>query len=125
MRHDMITLFNQLTSSELADYTLFENILEYHYEKFRYFYFLINDVNLKKIEKIYCKEKRSNIMVYIIPHENKYINDIVFAINNSKTQYATSKYFTLDIIEDHNTLVIDIGMCNDCEEGDIYANRFI
>jgi len=125
MRHDMVTIFNQLTSSELADYTLFENILEYHYEKFRYFYFLINDIDLKKIEKIYCKEKKNNIKVYIVPHENKYINDIVFAINNCKNDYSSSKYFTVDIIEEYNNIVVDIGMKNDREEGDIYANRFV
>ena len=121
----MVTIFNQLTSSELADYTLFENILEYHYEKFRYFYFLINDIDLKKIEKIYCKEKKNNIKVYIVPHENKYINDIVFAINNCKNDYSSSKYFTVDIIEEYNNIVVDIGMKNDREEGDIYANRFV
>ena len=125
MKNDMITLFNQLTSSELADYTLFTNILENHYEKFRYLYHMINDINLNKVVKIYCKETKSTITVYIEPHENKYINDIVYIINKKKNTYYNSEYFTTNISESKNILIIDISMSNDHEEGDIYANRFV
>lgn len=125
MRNDMITIFNQLTSSKLADYTLFENIIDYHYEKFKYLYFLINGINLKKIEKIYCTENRNSMEVYIEPHENKYINDIVCAINDKRHDYYNYKYFHVDIIEDGGTLIINISMKNNREEGDIYANRFV
>ena len=57
MKTDLITIFNQLTSSELADYNLFSDIIENHYEKFRYLYSLINNLNLSKVKTINCKTK--------------------------------------------------------------------
>lgn len=125
MTNDMITLFNQLTSSELADYTLFDNILEYHFEKFRYLYFLINKINLKKINKIYCNETKDYITVYIEPHDNKYISEMVSDIRKKEHLYCNSDYFFINIIEEKNLLVIDVGMAEDREECDIYENRLI
>lgn len=86
---------------------------------------MINDINLNKVVKIYCKETKSTITVYIEPHENKYINDIVYIINKKKNTYYNSEYFTTNISESKNILIIDISMSNDHEEGDIYANRFV
>lgn len=125
MANDMITLFNQLTSSELADYTLFENILDYHFEKFKYLYFLINKVNLKKINKIYCEANKEFITVYIEPHDNKYISDMISDIERKQNLYCNSDYFYINIIKEKNLLVIDVGMAENREECDIYENRFI
>lgn len=125
IKTDLITIFNQLTSSELADYNLFEDIISNHYEKFRYLYSLINKINLKKIDKIYCKSSSSTIHVYIEPHEIKYINDIIYKINANKHNYTYSDYLNLDVYESNGVLHISISIDDDTKEGDLYANRFI
>ena len=125
MTNDMITLFNQLTSSKLADYTLFENILEHHFEKFKYLYFLINKINLKKINKIYCEETKDLITVYIEPHDNKYISDMISDIERKQHLYCNSDYFYINIIREKTLLIIDVGMAENREECDIYEDRFI
>ena len=126
IKTDLITIFNQLTSSELADYNLFEDILSNHYEKFKYLYSLIKKVNLNKIDKIYCKTSSSSIHVFIEPHDIKYLNDIIYAINTNRNSYMFSDYFTLNVYEANGTLHIEISLTDDeVKEGDIYANRFI
>ena len=125
MSCDMITLFNRLTSTGLADYTLIENILEHHYEKFKYFYKMINDINLNKIDSIHAEPIDDAIIVYIEPHENNYINEIIYTINSRKTKCKNAKYFNVDVIEDDSSLVITISMCGNKKEGEIYADRFI
>lgn len=125
MKTDLITIFNQLTSSELADYNLFSDIIENHYEKFRYLYSLINNLNLSKVKTINCKTKEYGLKVYIEPFEIKYANDIIFNINSNKHNYIFSDYFDLDLCEDNGILKIKISMMDGQKESDIYANRFI
>jgi hypothetical protein len=40
----MVEVFNQLTHNELADFTLFEELLGSHYEKFRFYYYNTDDI---------------------------------------------------------------------------------
>lgn len=125
IRTDLITIFNQLTSSELADYNLFEDIISNHYEKFRYLYSLINKISLRKINKIYCTTSSSAIHVCIEPHEIKYMDDIIYVINANKHKYTYSDYFNLDIYEKRGVLHISISIDDGSKEGDLYANRFV
>lgn len=125
IKADLITIFNQLTSSELADYNLFEDILSNHYEKFKYLYSLINDINLKKIDKICCTSSSTSIHVFIVPHSAKYLNEIIYSINANRHNYAFSEYFILNVYETNGELNIDIEIPEGSKEGDIYANRLI
>lgn len=122
---DLITIFNQLTSSELADYNLFDEILSNHYEKFKYLYSLINDIDLTKIDKIRCTSSSRALHVYITPDKVEYLNDIIYSINDNRHNYTFSEYFILDLCESSGKLTINIEMTDGIKEGDIYANRFI
>lgn len=125
MKSDLINIFNRLTSSELADYNLFSEILENHYEKYKYLYSLIEDVNLDKVEQIYCKTNKHNLRVIIEPHDISYINDIVCEINSKRNNHTFHKHFNLNMIESQNCLLIEIGIKNNKKEGEMYASRFI
>lgn len=125
MKSDLINIFNRLTSSELADYNLFSEILENHYEKFKYLYTLIEDINLDKIDKIQCKTNKHNLRVVIEPDDISYINDIVCEINGNRNKYTFYKHFDLNITESHSCLLIEISIKNNKKEGEMYASRFV
>jgi len=125
MKTDLINVFNRLTDSQLVDCNLFSDILENHYEKFKYFYSLIEDINLNKIEQIYCKANKNALRVIIEPHDITYINDIVFKINSNRDDYIFSKHFKLNLVESKNYLLVEISTKNNKKEGDIYDSRFV
>ena len=77
-------MFNQLTSSKLADCSLFTNILDHHYEKFQYLYSLLKGIDLDLIKDISCTESSSHIKVYIKPYENNYIHEDGYDISAKK-----------------------------------------
>lgn len=125
MKSDLINIFNRLTSSELADYNLFSEILENHYEKFKYLYSLIENVNLNKVEQIYCTTNKTTLRVIIEPHDVSYINDIIYKINKKRDKYTFSKHFTLNLVESQNYLLVEIGTKNNKKEGEMYESRFV
>lgn len=124
--NDMITLFNQLTSSKLADFNVFAEIVDNHYEKFKYLYYMISKLNLKKINTVLCDLNESSINVEITAKENKYINTIIYTINERKSTYKKSDYFIVDVCEQNGIVILGISMDCDSKEGEIlYADRFI
>ena len=125
MKSDLINIFNRLTSSELADYNLFSEIIENHYEKFKYLYTLIENVNLNRVEQIYCKTNKNTLRVIIEPIEVSYINDVIYKINKNKNKYSFSKHFKLDVTESQNYILIEISIKDNKKEGDIYESRFV
>lgn len=125
MKNDLITIFNQLTSSKLADYSLFSDIIEKHYEKFKYLYSLIEDVDLSTVDKIDCEVDQYKLRTIIDAHKNKYLNDIIYTINANRCSYIHYDFFNVDLIQNHTQLVIDITMKSNNGEEIIYANRFV
>lgn len=121
----MITLFNQLTSKELVDYTLFSRIIDSHYEKFKYLYYIIKNIDLDDIESITCTDDENNLLVTIIPNDINRINDIIYTINARQKSYKKSNYFDIDVECDNASIHIDISMSGDEKESEIYANRLI
>lgn len=125
MKHDMITLFNRLTTRELADYTLFSHMLDLHYEKFKYLYYMLKDVDLAQIDNITCEENSERISVDITPTSIDYCSDIMSSIDNRKDSYRKSNYFSISITCYSNDINIIIRMAGDEKEGDLYADRLI
>lgn len=125
MVNDMITVFNRLTSKTLADYTLHEHIVELHYEKFKYLYYMINDMDLSHIETITCEDDSNNLIVKIESTKAKYLNDVIYYINERKSSYNKSNLFTINIEEYSNIITLTIGIINDEKEDTLYGNRLI
>ena len=94
--NDMITLFNQLTSKKLADYNLFSHMIELHYEKFKYLYYILKNLDLNTVSDITCVESDDKISVSIEPSKNSYTNDIIYIINEQKNLYKKREYFDIE-----------------------------
>jgi hypothetical protein len=119
----MITVFNSLTNKKLKDCNLFENILSYHFEKFRYFYYIIRDIDLKKVNKIDCSETPSCLFIYINFKSKKnkeYFLKIIEKENQDCLSQDTkySKCFNLSINNVVNDLNISIENKNNYREDD-------
>lgn len=125
MKSNLINIFNRLTSSELADYNIFSEILENHYEKFKYLYSLIENVDLDKVEQIYGKTNKNLLRVIIEPSNISDINKIIYTINENRNNYTFSNHFTLNVIESQNYLLIEIGIIDNKKEKSVYASRFV
>lgn len=125
MKNDIITLFNRLTSSELADYTLFSNIVDLHYEKFKYLYYMLKDGDLSRIANISCTEDENTLYVTIEIDDTDYINPLVYSVNARKSRYNLADDFNVNISWYDHALHIDISVIGNEREGDLYAGRFI
>lgn len=126
---DVLTLFNQLTHSELADYSIFENVLDNHYEKFKYFYHLMEDIDLINIDKIRCSESFiPNALEIRVSFENvKHLNDFNKKFTNITKSFRGYyiKYFIVSSTIDKKSLYISIENKNNISsEEDIYEDRF-
>lgn len=128
---DVLTLFNQLTHHELADYQIGEKvgfIVTNHYEKFKYFYHLMEDVKINKVDKIRCSDSEDEkALVIRVDFDNKK------HMTNFKAEFSDithtfrgfpAKYFTVDITIDKKSLYITIENKNISSEEDIYEDRF-
>jgi len=124
MENDMIIIFNQLTKSELSDCSLFENILNYHYEKFKFFYSLIRNLCLKNVEKIICNEQTDKLLIYIHFKTKPLLNNFNKTLKTElgSNTYIHAKYFTLDVIKSSNKIDISIMNKNISEEQEIYED---
>lgn len=125
MKNDFITLFNRLTSSKLADYSLFSDMIENHYEKFKFLYYMINNIDLNNIDSIYSKTSKKELKTTIVPKNVKYANNVIFEINKRKQDYQYAEYFEIDLSEKNNNIQITISIVDNKKEGEIYENRFI
>lgn len=125
MKNDLISIFNRLTSTELADYNLFEDIIDNHYEKFKYSYYLIKDINLDTIDKIYCISKKNSINIVIKPLNNNIIDDLITIITKDISGYQYSNEFKISIKQSSVDIIIKINAVNNKKERDLYECRSI
>lgn len=118
--NDMISVFNRLTESKLADYNLFEKLISLHFEKFRFFYYIIEDISLTKVQKIECSETTSKLLVIIKFKTN--IERDKFERSLKKTNSFYSKYFNTEFETEKNKLNISIENKKIRREEEIYEN---
>lgn len=123
MRNDIIDVFNQLTDSQLADCELFKNLILLHYEKFKFFYSIIECVCLKTIQSITCLEKPQVLKIFIKFNNEKEIKNFVKIFNDSNKR-KLCKYFSLKIEKNGSYLNISIENNGISREEEIYEDRF-
>jgi hypothetical protein len=128
---DVLTLFNQLTHRELADYSIGERvgfIMTNHYEKFKYFYHLMEDVKINKVDKIKCSDSEDtrSLVVRVDFDDKKHMNRFQKEFSNIAAAFRgyPAKYFSVDISIDKKSLYITIENKNISSEEDIYEDRF-
>ena len=87
---------------------------------------MINTLDLNKLDTVICDMDEKSIEVRITARENKYINNIIYEINNRRHSYKKAKLFNLSISESSGDIIINMRMNDDSEEGDMYhADLFI
>lgn len=107
----IITIYNKLT--ETKDLETFKNILDYHYDKFKYFYRALEKCENKDIiSNITCNEVTSDILEIIINIEKKNnMEDIIKdLINNFKSSYFEN--YSIRTSMDKRKKIIMIDLCN-------------
>jgi len=120
----MIIIFNKLINSDLSDCSIFENILNYHYEKFKFFYSLIKNLCLKNVEKISCQEKIDDLLILISfktkPLTTNFSKALQDTINSNDYVYAN--HFILTINKNSNIIYISIMNKYVSKENEIYED---
>lgn len=119
MHNNIIDVFNQLTDSQLADCRLFQNIILSHYEKFKYFYSIIENISLNTINSIRCLEEPCLLNIFITFKNKKELNKFIQLFRTSK-----NKYFLINTTVNVLNLNISIENNQISREEEIYENRF-
>jgi hypothetical protein len=109
---DIITVFNRLTNSELADCKLFETILNDHYEKFKYFYYMVLELPIEDIQKITCQIENNELIfktkLTSIKEAKKYQTTFKECLINFTDEFY-NKYFSCSIFLEKRNVFIVIG----------------
>lgn len=121
-----IVIFNQLTSSELADCNLFEDIINDHYLKFNFFYDILSCIDMGTISEIFCIQKENSLHFTVRPLENNILNNIIESINTCE-HTNNHKYFNVNTSIKNTELLIIIDLKNKNLKEDVmfYADRFV
>lgn len=122
----MVEVFNQLTHHELADFSLFEDLLGNHYEKFRYYYDMTVNVSSELTDTVegvscFCVEAGITIVTVFDTEEHcqEYLNEL------ESDDESFDEYFSFDVeITGGKTLNISIENKNISGEDEIYEDRF-
>lgn len=124
----MITVFNQLTQSELTDYSLFENVLDNHFEKYRFFYEVMEPISLNDVKKICCEcpAHGTELLIIVKFNSKKHLDQFIesFRSRLDVTNCFLADYFLTTLSRDGNSLNISIENKNISKEGEIYEDRF-
>lgn len=102
MKKDMVSVINQLTSNEeLAGYDTLKQILITHYNKFKFFYKYLKELDVD-IRNLYCKEMGDELILYISTDlENiKYIYSHFSSIDNKK--------IIIETLEENDLIILNI-----------------
>jgi hypothetical protein len=129
-KKSMVEVFNQLTHHELADYSLFEELLGNHFEKFRYFYHgtsEISDTLAENVKGISCFCSSNGILVVVEFSTAKNCEKYRDAINEymDDNYCPGEEYFSFDAeIKGSKKLNISIENKTISREDEIYEDRF-
>jgi hypothetical protein len=128
---DIITVFNRLTGVHLADCSLFEDIFGSHYDKFKFFYFIVLNISIEDIDKIICSQHNpdGSLIFTITPSsDGSNAEDLLDFLKSSYIDFDDDyykKYYTFNIHKTGYAVVIRIN-CNDRfkNEDAIHEDRF-
>lgn len=114
---------NLITQAEFSSKGIFDNILSDHALKFKYFYSLLDEVEVKHVDNVYAKDDGAELTLTIIPSANKYLNEIIFAINRCIDNSHLSEFMVVDISEINSTIQVAISLIDEIEsEADLHED---
>lgn len=108
MIKNRIVVFNRLTDSELADCSMFEELLENHYHKFVYFYEIISESDIiENIETISCKSANRHVLDIDITLEDT-LEDFEEIFYEWANKCHLSDRFNCDIFSNNHCYCVSI-----------------
>lgn len=127
----MVELFSDITTTEIKDLTFFEELLDKHFHKFRYFFNIfscVSDEKINYVKSISCVSYNSNNITIEMKFSSvkklkEYLKEFKENILYNDI-FEVGKYFTLSFSTDSKKLNILINEKNISGEGDIYEDRF-
>jgi len=123
---DIITVFNRLTESELVDCILFEKVLDDHYDKFKYFYFILVEMNMVDVDTISCGCD-DNILTFEISCANKKDSHKYRDLFQKQFEIFNNPYYTkyFDYVITYTDYEIRIELsCLEGSENNIYESNY-
>lgn len=125
---DMVAVISQLTQPESTDCSKFDQVIDHHFEKFRYFYNLLQCDGFDTVKSMDCScaDDHQSLQVELL-FDKKNQRDVfntsfMERINTSKTFQA--KYFIVVLTPTKNSLNISIENKLISREDDIYGAGF-
>jgi hypothetical protein len=126
--NDIITVFNRLTNSQLADCRAFEDILGRHYDKFKYFYYIIVNMENNEVDKITCKYSQQEITFIISLIDDKEAKRYVTLFKKNFSDFNDSyykNYLDHEVRKERFNVIVRL-VCKEKykDEEDMYEERF-
>lgn len=122
---DMISVVNRLTLNGVADCNLFDDVMENHFEKYRYFYDLLSDVDYSQITSLSCScgEDQQSISIEVDFDKKAHRDKFEKAFNKKivKSSVFQSTYFAATCADGKKTLNISIENKTISGEDEIYG----
>lgn len=127
---NMIKLLEGISINELADMTLFDSIIQYHYEKFILLHSYINSIESDLLDKVkFCNCLTDNVSITVeVVTSKKNMTEMIEALESSLESFANERleFLSIDINSKDgtkDTILIEINsITNESEEVILYAH---
>lgn len=126
-KSNMTVLWNKMTGEDLiSDKCEWESLIDNHYEKFKFFYKMLKEIKLDKIDIIAVKDNISELIITMeFSTEKKAKNHLELLKDAQETiEFIYKKYFLFEYELLDKLIHIEISNQDINEEGDIYENIF-
>lgn len=116
---DMINVYNQIVGEDDSDCTKFKEILDKHFEKYRYFCSIMEDIGEDAFAGYECvKQTHSSITIRVLPTSKERLLDLRDDMISITKRKSYSKYFKYSITS--NDAYINIKISSKMKESDFY-----
>ena len=116
---NMINVYNQIVGEDDSDCTKFKEILDRHFEKYRYFCSLLEDIGEEAVAEYECvKQSHASITIRVLPASSERLLDLRDDMISITKRKSYSKYFKYSITS--NDAYINIKISSKMKESDLY-----
>lgn len=116
---NMINVYNQIVGNDDSDCTKFKEILDKHFEKYRYFCSLLEDIGEDSVSEYQCiNQTHSSIVIRVLPSSKERLLDLRDDMISITKKKSYSKYFKYSITS--NDVYINIKISSRMKESEFY-----
>ena len=124
---DMVTVINELTNSETPEESKFEHVIDHHFEKFRYFHYLLKCDGFEDVQSMECTcaEDHQSLSVDLLFEKKQQRDNFreAFETRVNESETFQSQYFIVVLTPTKNSLNISIENKKISREDEIYGDR--